>query len=602
MKRAVAVGAVLTLGLATLAGCTNLSLVVDGSTVAVASAQPFTSFNDQTTFGNTPANQGIVGATNSGFTYYDDEPALVRDESFGHIEIVTREPLVVRYTVKQGVTWSDGEPVDAADLLLAWAANSGWLNTPDFNPARFTDAETGQFTEFPDDVVYFDGAHHSGLQYVSQTPELGVDGRSITLHYDEYFVDWELAFDVGLPAHIVAQEAGVSDSGSTGSVSTGSTSEEEETAGSLAKQAVIDAIVDDDPAALAPLAAAWNSAFNTVTDPALLVSSGPYTVTKLVPEESVTLSVNPLYTGERRPRFETVVVRTISDPLAAVKALANGRVDVIAPAPTDDVVSALDDIDDVSVVTGASGMFEHLDLQFSGGRNNTFEDPRLREAFLLTVPRDQILEDVVTPVAPDSVVRESFLDPDALVPLGSGGFAESQSRARSLVARSGVPTPAVCVLFDPSNPRRVTEFELIKVSAEKAGFLVSDCSASDWEGFLGVQGAYDAALFAWNETSTAVSSPDARLRSTSTVSNFSHYSSEAVDGLLDQLAVADDTLTQEDLIEQLDASLWADFYGVPLYQYPTITAYSSAVEGVSPSPLSGLLWNIWEWQPPSTHE
>lgn len=585
MKRAAAVGAVLALALGTLSACTEPSLVVDGSTVAVASAQPFTSFNDQTSFGNTTANLGLVGATNAGFIYYDDEPALVRDESFGHFEVVSQEPFAVEYTVVEGVTWSDGEPVDAADLLLAWAANSGQLNTEDFNPSRFTDGETGQFEQFPDDVVYFDGAHRSGLQYVSQTPELGEDGRSITLQYDRYFVDWELAFDVGLPAHVVAREALDVDVA------------EDETVGSAAKQAVIDAILDDDTAALAALAATWNSAFNLPADAELLVSSGPYTVTKLVPEKSVTLSANPLYTGERRPRFETVVVRTIADPLAAVKALGSGTVDVIAPAPSEDVTRAIRALEGVTVATGSSGMFEHLDLQFSGAKHQTFDDPLLREAFLLTVPRDEILDELVLPLAPDAEVRQSFLTAE-----GEGDFTANLARARTLVTRSGVVGPPVCLLFDPSNPRRVTEFELIKESAEKAGFVVSNCSASDWEGFLGVQGIYDAALFAWNETSTAVSSPEARLHSTSSVSNFSHYASATVDRLLDELAVEDDDAAQRELLEQIEAELWADFYGLPLYQYPTLTAYSSAVENVSPSALSGLLWNVWEWQPPSDGE
>jgi peptide/nickel transport system substrate-binding protein len=555
--------------------------------VTVASSAPFTAYNDQTSFGNTPANTSIVGATNSGFTYYDDESTLVRDESFGEMEVVSEDPFRVRYTIADDVTWSDGEPVDAADLLLAWAANSGVFNTEGFNPSRFTDEETGQFEAFPTDVVYFDGASRSGLQHVVQTPQLGADGRSITLQYDEYFVDWQLAFDVGLPAHIVAEQAGLSTGSTTG----------EESAGTAAKQAVIDAIVDDAPDTLSALSAAWNSAFNSVTDPALLVGSGPYTVTALDGADSVTLTANPRYTGKRQPRFETVVVRTITDPLAAVAALRDGSVDVIAPVPTEDVVAAINALADVEVDVGRSAMFEHLDLQFSAARHSTFSDPALREAFLLTVPRDQILEELVTPVAPDAVVRQSFLSAD-----GPGTFAENLARARTLVASSGVTAPPVCVLFDPSNPRRVREFELIKVSAEKAGFVVGDCSASDWEGFLGVQGIYDAALFAWNETSTAVSSPAARLRSTSSVSNFSHYANEGVDGLLDQLDSERDVDAQRRLIEQIDAALWSDFYGLPLYQYPTITAHGPVVENVSASPLSGLLWNLWEWQPPATHD
>ena len=541
-------------------------------TVAVPLA--FTSYNDQTSFGSTPGNAAIVDATNSGFVYYDDKSTLVRDESFGHIEVVAQDPFTVTYTVNEGVTWSDGEPVDGADLLLAWAANSGHRNTEGFNPARYIDATTGLFEAFPDDVVYFDGASHSGLQYVSSLPTLGADGRSITLVYDEYFVDWQLAFDVGLPAHVVAQTVFAT------------TATEDETAGALAKKLLIDAISDSGPE-LTAIAQAWNSAF-TPEGEAPLVGSGPYSIDTVVPNESVTLVANPLYTGDRQPRYETVVVRTITDPLAAVAALAAGEVDVIAPTPSEDVTTALEAVDDVTVLSGTSGTFEHLDLQFSAGKNTTFENPLLREAFLAAVPIAPIVEQS------GGVARESFLfaPQERVEPRGA-----DLATAKRLVKQSGVVAPAVCILFDPSNPRRLAEFELVKQSAQEAGFVVSDCSASDWEGFLGVPHAYDAALFAWSETTAAVSSAEARLLSTSSVSNFSNYASPAVDALLAELAVEDNVERQRALLEQIDQQLADDSYGMPLYQFGTIVAHRTAIDGIAPAPLSGLLWNVWQWQP-----
>ena len=543
--------------------------------MTVASAQPFTSLNEQTTYGNTAANASLIAAVNSGFTYYDDTPALQRDESFGHIEVVAEAPFTVKYTVNDGVRWSDGEPVDGADLLLAWAANSGRLNTADFDASRFVDAETGLFEPFPAGTVYFDGARRSGLQYVSTLPQLGEDGRSITLVYDEYFVDWQLAFDIGLPAHVVAQEA----------LTVRAT--DDESAATVAKALVVDAITENSTGKLSAIAQAWNSAFTAEGD-APLVTSGPYAISAVVPNESVTLTANPLYTGERRPRFETVVVRTITDPLEAVEALAGGEVDVIAPTPSADVTRALDALTGIEVGTGTSAMFEHLDLQFSGGKNPTFEDPLLREAFLASVPVGEIAAEA------GGVPRESLLftpDGDWTPP------APDVARAERLVGQSGAVAPEVCILFDPSNPRRLAEFALIEESAEKAGFVVDDCSASDWEGFLGVPGAYDASLFAWNETTTAVSASEARLLSTSTVSNFSNYASAEVDQLLAELAVEDDAERQRATLAEIDKRLAADSYGLALYQFASLTASTDEIEGVSASPFSGVLWNVWQWRP-----
>ncbi len=189
-----------------LSGCT--STVAKGSTVRVAVSQPFSSYNAKTSFGNVAANSSIVAATNSQFNFYDNRPALQKDESFGTYQVVSRDPFRVKYTIRDGVKWSDGTAVDGADLLLSWAANSGSLNTPGFENDSYTDADTGRYTKpFPAGVVHFDGFSGNGLQLVTKTPAIGADGRSLTLTYDRPFVDWELVFGVGLPAHVVAEKS-----------------------------------------------------------------------------------------------------------------------------------------------------------------------------------------------------------------------------------------------------------------------------------------------------------------------------------------------------------------------------------------------------------
>lgn len=598
MRKFFGVTAVAAVVAAVLSGCTEQSLIVDGSSVSIASAQPATSLNDRTTFGNTPANAAVVAAANAGFWYYTADRELVRDESFGHYEVVSQQPFAVQYTVADGVTWSDGVPVDDADLLLAWAANSGAFTTEGFQPGRYVDEATGQFEPFPDGTVYFDGAHRSGLQHVTAVPELGDDGRSITLTYDEYFPDWELAFSVGLPAHVVVEQARTV------------RASESESKHEKAKRLVIEAVQDGDATRLAPIAEAWNSAFNLIDDDIdsdLLVSNGPYVVSE-IDRDAVTLTANTRYTGDRRPRFETVVMRTIADPLEAVAALRDGEVDVIAPTPTADVLDALAGLEDTEVVIADSGQFEHLDLQFSRGRSGAFEDPLIREAFLRLVPRQQIVDELVAPFAPEARPRDSFVlapGTDAYARAAASSGAAEYARvdvvgAKRLLAKAGVVSPVVCILFDPANPRRVAEFTMIQESAALGGIQVTDCSTPDWEEFLGVTAAYDAALFAWNESTAAISGPAARLASGSPTSNFSHYANEEVDLLLAELAVEPDAGERDALLAEIDAQLWEDAYGLPLYQFPSLVAVRGGIENVNASPLSpGLTWNLWEWQPAS---
>lgn len=70
------------------------------------------------------------------------------------------------------------------------------------------DGDTGRNAKpFPAGIVHFDGFSGNGLPLVTKTPSIGDDGRSPTLGYDRPFVDWELVFGVGLPAHVVAERS-----------------------------------------------------------------------------------------------------------------------------------------------------------------------------------------------------------------------------------------------------------------------------------------------------------------------------------------------------------------------------------------------------------
>ncbi len=565
------------------------SEVVEGSSITVAWNQPFYSYNSNTSFGNATANANIVYMTNAGFNYYNNEPALVRDESFGTYEVLSEDPLTVQYTINDQTQWSDGVPVDAADMLLAWVANTGRLNTPDFDPSEFTDPETGEFTdEYPTDVVYFDGSLGTGLD-LTAFPEF--EGKTLTLVYDEFFVDWELVFAVGLPAHIVAGKAlGIEDANE-------------------AKQALIDAVVNEDTEALAAISSFWNSGFNFTEMPEdtdLVVGSGPYIITDFVADQYITVSANENYRGDNLPAIEEVTVRFITDPLAAVQALANGEVDIISPQATADVADALAALDGVTVLGGEEGVYEHIDLQFSDSKNGTFDNPLLREAFLKTVPRQQIIDTLIKPLNPEAEVRNSQL----FLP-GAPGYDETVANngmqagfgevdiegAKALIAEAGVTNPAVCILYAANNPRRVNEFALIQASATEAGFVVEDCGSPEWGGLLGTPGAYDAVFFGWQSTSLGVTNSSPTFR-TGGINNLNFYSNAEVDALLDELDTTLDPERQIEIQLEIDKLLMDDFYGLTIFQFPAVTAFSDRVANVNPGPLSPtIFWNVWDWEP-----
>ncbi|MEO5535451.1 MAG: ABC transporter family substrate-binding protein [Pseudolysinimonas sp.] len=588
--RIVAVGAV---AVVLLTGCTGPT-VVAGSEVTVAVAEPFTSLNPATSYGRTTStNANVAYLAGASFAYYDDQYRLVDDLSFGTAEIIADDPLTVKYTVSPDARWSDGTPIDAADLLLAWAANSGALNTPDFDDSSYVDPATGRYaTDFPAGTVYFNGAVGAGLEKATQTPQLGSDGRTLYVHYDTFVPAWKTLLAPGIPAHVLQ------------AIASGQTYDDAR----KAKDDLIAAITTADQLALGKLARAWNDAYNvtaTPADPRLLLSSGPYAVSA-IDETGVTLDANSQYRGDRRPKIETIKLRYSPDELDTIKLLEDGDVDIITPEPKADTATTLGGIGGVTVVTGSESRNEHLDLQFADSRSGMFGDERIRRAFLEVVPRQQILEQLVTPLQSDATVLDSFvLHPgsvgyaDAVAANGSVAYSGTDvAGATALLAEAGVTAPTVCILYDPASDLRQTEFALIRDSAARAGFVVTDCSSPDWQGLLGVGGAYDAALFAWDTSRLGPGAAGSIFRSDSTLANFSRYSDPAVDTLVDQLAAEHDPAKQAALATQIDTALWDAAYGVPLYAYPTLTAVRDTVTGVTRSPQAhGVFWDAWQWAP-----
>ena len=601
IRRFAAAAATVAAGALILSGCAApQSEIVEGSSLSVAWNQPFYSYNGLTSFGNATANNNITYATLGGFNYYNDKPELVRDTSFGTVEKVSDDPLVVKYTIADGVKWSDGTAVDAADLLLQWAALSRSLDTPDFDSSQYTDPDTGEFTDdFPKDVVYFDsGADPSvGLGLVSKTPEVSDDKKSITMEYNEPFVDWELQLSAPLPAHVVAEKAlGIDDD-------------------AKAKDAIYDAIEKDDKTALASISSFWSSGFNFTEMPKdkdLVLASGPYMITDFVADQYVTLKANPEYTGENKPKVEEITVRFITDPLAAVQALQNGEVQVISPQATVDVSDALAALDNITTIGGYEGTYEHLDLQFDQSKSGVFNDPLVREAFMKVVPRQEIVDKLIKPLQEDATTRDSqiFLPgadgyDDSVADNGSDAYAEVDVEgAKALLAQAGVTSPEVCILFSSTNPRRANEFLLIQQSAALAGFNVTDCSSPDWGGLLGTPGAYDASLFGWQSTSLGVTNGPPPTFQTGGINNMNFYSNPEVDKLTIALGKEFDTDKQIEIEKQIDKLLWNDFYGVTLFQFPAVTAYDQTkIKNISPSTLAPtIFWNIWDWEPVTDSE
>ncbi|MEY3561179.1 MAG: hypothetical protein RL068_331 [Actinomycetota bacterium] len=539
-------------------------------------------FNTSSAAGNNTANAVVAYLMSSGFSYYNNTPELVKNTDYGTYEMVSENPLTVKYTINDGVVWSDGTQIDGADMLLAWAAMFGYGKDAEGNYIF-------QHASPRDDLA-------------SKLPT--VDGNSITFEYDKQYVDWELQFGVGVSAHGTVMMA-----------------YPEITDAADAKAQLVDAIMTGNTEWLKVVGDTWNSAYqspNTPSNPLVALSSGPYMVEELVEEQYVTLVRNPLYTWGPAPKYERVTVRQIEDPTAAVQAVDNGEVQIASGQPTADVLALVQGLTNAEYSSGDEAVYEHVDLTFNNGGpfdpatygGDAEKARKVRQAFLLTIPRNEIIEKIIKPLNPNAALRTSALfipgaagysDAEAQYAMYLGADDENREKAKALLAEAGVSGPIEVGFWYPEgNVRRGQEFELIKISADSVGFNVVDESEPDWlftDTAANPTNPHDAVIFGWQSTSLAVTGSDQYL-GTGKPSNFGGYSSKAVDDLLFELDTALDPARQVEIRVAVEKELANDGYSITIFQFPGLTWWDKSVSGVSTNVLSpNYFWNFWDWSP-----
>lgn len=598
-KRLITVGAVLSAAALALTACSggpkagSSGGLKSTKSINLSFNQAFYSANDDTDHGNAIANANILYLTNDSFTYYTPDLKRAPNKSFGTMKKISDDPLKVQYTIAPTAEWSDGTPVTAADLMLTWAALSNHYNNV---PASKGVNKSGDPKTQSGTNVFFESSD-PGMALVKKMPEVSSDNKTVTLTYSKPFVDWkdELT-SPAVPAHVVAENAlGVKDA-------------------EQGNQAIMTALKDDDKAKLSKVANFYNSGFDFKSMPknkSVLVGSGPFIISDYKKDQYITLTKNKNYKGEHKPKVDKVTVRFQGDPMSAVQALDNGEVDVIQPQSTADVLKAVEKLKNVKYTTGNGGTYEHVDFAMNNGGpfdpktyGGDKEKARMvRQAFLDTVPREEIVDKIIKPLNPKAEVRNSFTTTP-----GAPGYDEITkankmastdkvdiAAAKALLKKAGVKNPKVRFLTDKVNTRRQQEYQLIAESAKKAGFQMVNASSADWGSLLTQTNKYDVTLFGWQVTSTGVSSSVANFI-TDGANNFYGYSDKKVDKWLKQVQVSTSQDEANALLAKVEAQLVKDAFGDTIFQFPSLTAWNTKVSNIQDMPIGvSYYWNFWQW-------
>ena len=607
VKIAVAAVAALALGTTMLSPAQSATR----STVILHETNPITGLNCGMSATNSTTCAAVSYLQGAGFYYYNNKKEVVPNTVFGSYKIVknTKTDFRVQYTVNPGRVWSDGVPITGVDLLLSHVLSSSaysvaaGLGDPASKTAKPAFESLGYGGTYDDNVV--------------GEPELSADQMKVTIRYKMPIANWDLQGPGPSPVHTMIQ---IND----GDTKLGTVAE-----GNAAKAKFLAAFNAKDSTVLKALGKIWTNSYtittvNSSTNPLLLVSNGGYIIDNAVAKTSVTLKKNAKYNSgpALQGDIDTVVFKFIGDGTAAAQALANGELDVYAGQATADGVAKLKAIKGVNVVGKEEVAYEHWDLHYDTVPG---EDPytglfsvkdgakslALRRAFLLGIPRGEIMDKLIAPIngvtkpiqstwlAPGSAAYDKLVASNGSSYYSQGTQEERNKRALGLVQKyypDVLKNPLkVNVLVPGNNPRRAAEFALAKANLAKIGFdLVGDVR-TDWPSLLG-NSKYDVYFFAW-VASAVTQKQSSENFITNGGNNILGYSNSTVDSIIGTLDVPMSTNALVNKYIQIERLTNADAVTIGVFIHPGILAVNENLKGIKPSPLSPqMVWNYWEWK------
>ena len=579
------------------------------STVILHETNPITGLNCGLSATNSTTCSAVSYLQGAGFNYYNNKKELIRNTVFGSYKVVKNSATDFRtqWTVNPGRVWSDGTPITGEDLLLSHVLNSNAYSIA----AGLGDPE-GK------DAPAFNGIYYSDVYdaNIVGEPTLSADKMTVTLRFKKKIANWDLYGPGPAPVHTLVLMA-------EGKEKLGTVAENE-----AARDRFVDAFRDKDTALLKKMGKVWTDDYtittvNDKTNPLLLVGNGGFQLESAVAKTSVTLKKNPKYNSgpAMSGSVDTVVFKFIGDGTAAAQALANGELDVYSGQATADGVAKLKAIKNVNVVGKDEVAYEHWDLHYDTAPDEApytglfsvrdgARSKALRKAFLLALPRQEMMEKLIAPIngetepicstwlAPGSAAYDKLVAANGSAFYSRGTQASRNKSALALVRKfypNALKNPLkVRVLVPGNNPRRASEFALAKANMAKVGFDLVGEVRTDWPSKLG-NSDYDAYFFAW-VASAVTQRQSAEVFDTNGGNNILGYSNKAVDAII---ATLDAPMSETALVNkyiQIERLINADAVTIGVFIHPGVVAVNKDLKNVKPGPLSPtMVWNYWEW-------
>ncbi len=550
-----------------MAGCLAASLAACGSTASSSAATDSAATAEEATEATAtgtgftvqlgpnpetldPALNTTVDGANTIITLF--ETLLLIDENNevipGQAESyeVSEDGLTWTFTLKDGLKWSDGSDLTAADFEYSLKR----LASPD-TAAPYAQTAVGMIAGFdaaqgmPDE----DGNPTAEPDFDALQVEASEDGKTLTIHlsYPCSYFDKIAAFASLSPV----QQATVETNGDS-----------------------------------------W------CTQPDTFICNGPYMISEWTPSERIVLTKNPNYVGgwdTSKIVSDTITLLLLEDESAAYAAYNSGEAQFIKSVPSDEIPSLTkaEDGGDFYVDTTLGTYYISVNCE-----REPFTDPLVRKALSLAIDREYVADvvmqgtytaayNMVGPGVVDAEGKGEFIDnANGGEPYISSDFEANLEEAKSLMAEAGYPDgegfPTITYSANDQG-YHIPLAEYLQSAWGELG-ITMNIETVEWASFTAQRraGDYDASRNGWvmdyNDASNML-----ELFVTGNGNNDGKYSNPEYDAAIEASQVADQAAHFEAL-HQAEDILMEDMGCIPVAYYSDFWLQSPSLQGIWHSP------------------
>jgi peptide/nickel transport system substrate-binding protein len=314
------------------------------------------------------------------------------------------------------------------------------------------------------------------------------------------------------------------------------------------------------------------------------VCSGPFKFVERIAQDRIVLERFPNYWNKAQIHFERILYQPIVDATVRLANLRSGQLDFIERVAPSDIPNIRNDsrfrVAKI-VEIGYQGITINVGKSDMAQKNPLGKDPRVREAFELSLDRDAIvkvaMEGEAQPgnqwVAPSN----QYYGKAAPIP------KRNVERAKQLLREAGVPNPSF-TLMTPTTSDAQRIAQIVQAMAKDAGFDVK-IQATEFATSLNLadKGQFEAYVLAWSGRAD----PDGNLHTMLACkgpTNYAGYCKQDVEALIDESRTSLDPARRAAAYDKIAQQVQKDRPIVYLYHRNWLWAHSAKLSGLRTVP------------------